>query len=260
MWMQAIRDAVKERLEIEKRDAVLMARRGGITPDSWQADLLRSDAKQMILNCSRQSGKSTISAVLGLHTALYQENALVLLLSPSLRQSSELFKKLRNIYNEIESPSSAQIIEESATRIEFNNGSRVVCLPGSEATVRGFSAVSLLIIDEASIVEDSLFYSVKPMLAISGGKIVLLSTPRGKRGFFHDIWTNGGDDWMRTRITANECSRIDADWLAREKAATPDFWFRQEFLCQFVENVDSVFSHADILAAIDPAVKPLIFA
>jgi hypothetical protein len=117
----------------------------------------------------------------------------------------------------------------------------------------------LLIVDEAATCEDPLFFAIKPMLAVSGGKIILLSTPRGKRGFFHDIWTNGGDNWRRTRITANECSRIDADWLAREKAATPDFWFRQEFLCQFVENVDSVFSYDDIHAALDPNVKPLIF-
>jgi hypothetical protein len=236
-----------------------MARRAGITPDPWQSDLLRSDARQLILNCSRQSGKSTISAVLGLHTAIYQENALVLLLSPSLRQSSELFKKLRNIYNEIESPSSAQIIEESATRIEFNNGSRVVCLPGSEQTVRGFSAVSLLIIDEASIVEDALYQSVRPMLAVSNGRVILLSTPRGRRGFFFDVWSEGGSDWNRTLITATECSRIAPEWLERERESTPAFWFKQEFLCEFCETVDSVFSHADILASLDPNVKPLIF-
>jgi hypothetical protein len=255
----ATKQAIERRIERERFDPCLMAERAGITPDHWQSDLLRSGDKQLILNCSRQSGKSTISAVLGLHTALFEPNSLVLLLSPSLRQSQELFRKIKDIYNALESPAMPKTIEESSLRLELDNGSRVVALPGTEQTVRGYSAVSLLIIDEASIVEDALFFSIKPMLAISGGKIVLLSTPRGKRGFFFDIWTNGGDDWRRTCITANECSRIDADWLAREKAATPDFWFRQEFLCQFVENVDSVFSHDDILAAIDPSVKPLIF-
>jgi hypothetical protein len=250
---------IARRIELERLDPCLMARRGGITPDSWQSDLLRSDAKQMILLCSRQSGKSTVSAILGVHQAVHTPDSLVLLLSPSLRQSTELFKKLRNIYNEIESPLSAQIIEESATRIEFSNNSRVVCLPGSEATVRGFSAVSLLIIDEASIVEDSLFYSVKPMLAVSGGRIILLSTPRGRRGFFHDVWTNGGDAWDRTLIDAHQCPRISPEWLAREKLAMPDFWFRQEFLCEFCETIDSVFSYDDIHAALDSNVKPLIF-
>jgi hypothetical protein len=254
-----MRAAIKERLELEKGDAVLMATRAGITPDAWQADLLRSSARQMILLCSRQSGKSTITSIVGLHTALYQENSLVLLLSPSLRQSQELFKKLKDFYNAIQTPLLPQPVEESSLRIEFSNGSRVVSLPGSEQTVRGFSAVSLLIIDEASVVEDALFQSVKPMLAVSNGRIILLSTPRGKRGFFHDVWTNGGDDWMRTRITASQCPRIDPLWLAQEKAAIPDFWFRQEYLCEFVETVDSVFSFDDIERATSSDVKPLIF-
>jgi phage terminase large subunit-like protein len=103
-----------------------MARRARIVPDSWQSDLLRSDAKQLILNCSRQSGKSTITAVLGLHTALFEPNSLVLLLSPSLRQSQELFRKLKDFYNAVGCDSLPRISEESSLRLEFHNGSRVV--------------------------------------------------------------------------------------------------------------------------------------
>jgi hypothetical protein len=251
-----MRAAIKERLELEKGDAVLMARRAGIVPDDWQADLLLSDAKQMILNCSRQSGKSTISAVLGLHTAIYTPDSLVLLLSPSLRQSTELFRKLRNVFNKIESPTQAQILEESALRLEFDNGSRVVCLPGSEQTIRGFSAVSLLIIDEASRVEDALYQSVRPMLAVSGGRIVLLSTPFGKRGFFYSEWTDGVD-WRKVKITADQCPRIDKEWLERERAMIGDWWYLQEYFCEFVETSDQVFSYDDIQAALDPSIKPL---
>jgi hypothetical protein len=256
LWNQAMRAAIKERLELEKGDAVLMARRAGIVPDDWQADLLLSDAKQMILNCSRQSGKSTISAVLGLHTAIYTPDSLVLLLSPSLRQSTELFRKLRNVFNKIESPTQAQILEESLLRLEFDNGSRVVCLPGSEQTIRGFSAVSLLIIDEASRVEDALYQSVRPMLAVSGGRIVLLSTPFGKRGFFYSEWTDGVD-WQKVKITADQCPRINAEWLMRERAMIGDWWYLQEYQCEFVETDDQVFSYDDIQAALDPSIKPL---
>jgi hypothetical protein len=258
MWMQAIRDAVKERLEIEKRDAVMMARRAGILPDAWQADLLRSDAKQMVLNCSRQSGKSTITAVLGLHTALFEPNSLVLLLSPSLRQSTELFRKIKDIFNVLESPAMPKPIEESSLRLELDNGSRIVALPGTESTIRGFSNVSLLVCDEAATCEDSLFFAIKPMLAVSGGRIILLSTPRGKRGFFFDVWSEGSD-WNRTRITARECPRISEKWLAREKEAMPDFWFRQEFECEFVESVDSVFSFDEVQATLSDTLEPFYF-
>ncbi len=259
LLLQATNNAIKRRIELEKSDACLMANRGGIVPDSWQADLLRSDARQMILLCSRQSGKSTITSIVGLHTALYQENSLVLLLSPSLRQSQELFKKLKDFYNAIQTPLLPQPVEESSLRIEFSNGSRVVSLPGTEQTVRCFSGVALLIIDEASIVEDALYQSVRPMTATSNGRIVLLSTPRGKRGFFYDVWTNGGPDWHRTRITADQCPRISAEWLENERKTIPDFWFRQEFLCQFVETIDSVFNFDDIRSIPSSDVKPLVF-
>jgi hypothetical protein len=255
--IQAANNAVARRIELERSDAVMMARRGGITPDNWQSDLLRSTAKQLILNCSRQSGKSTISAILGVHQAVYTPGSLVLLLSPSLRQSQELFRKIKDIYNALESPSLPQTIEESALRLELSNGSRIVALPGTEQTIRGFSNVALLICDEAATCEDSLFFAIKPMLAVSGGRIILLSTPRGKRGFFFDVWSEGGAGWNRTRITANQCPRIAPEWLAREKEAMPGFWFKQEFECQFVETLDSVFSFDDISAALDPTIKPL---
>ena len=251
-----MRAAIKERLELERSDAVLMAQRAGIQPDAWQSDLLRSDARQMILLCSRQSGKSTVSSILAIHEAVYQPNSLILLLSPSLRQSQELFRKLKDVYNALESPSLPQTIEESALRIEFDNGSRILALPGKEATIRGFSGVSLLVVDEASRVPDELYQAIRPMLAVSGGRIVLLSTPFGKRGFFHSEWTDG-QDWRKVKITADQCPRIDKSWLMRERAMIGDWWYLQEYFCEFVETSDQVFSYDDIQAAISSDIKPL---
>jgi hypothetical protein len=254
--IQAASNAIKKRIEREKGDAVLMATRAGIVPDAWQSDLLQSDAKQMILLCSRQSGKSTATAILALHQAIYTADSLILLLSPSLRQSQELFRKLQSFYNELEAASPAQAVEESALRMELSNGSRIIALPGKEATIRGFSGVSLLIIDEASRVEDALYQSVRPMLAVSGGRIILLSTPFGKRGFFHSEWTDG-IGWLRTKITADGCPRIDKEWLMRERQMIGDWWYRQEYFCEFVETNDQVFSYDDILASLDSSIKPL---
>ncbi|MGH9902809.1 MAG: terminase large subunit domain-containing protein, partial [Pyrinomonadaceae bacterium] len=137
------------------------------------------------------------------------------------------------------------------------NLSRIVALPGKEATIRGFSGVSLLIVDEAARVPDELYQAVRPMLAVSGGEIILLSTPWGKRGFFFQEWSEGGKDWHRARVTADECPRVSPEWLRQERRSIPDHVFRSEYLCEFVETVDQVFSYADIQRAIDPAVKPL---
>ncbi len=254
--IQAAKRAIERRLESERSDACLMSRRAGIITDAWQSDLLRSDAKQMILLCSRQSGKSTVTSILGLHTALYKPDSLILLLSPSLRQSQELFRKLQDVYSAVESPNLPQATQESALGMGLSNGARIVVLPGKEATVRGFSGVSLLIIDEASRVEDALYQSVRPMLAVSGGRIILLSTPFGKRGFFYNEWTDG-EDWRKVKITADECPRIDKEWLERERQMIGDWWFQQEYQCEFVETSDQFFNYEDIEKAVDPDVEPL---
>src|SRR5260221_1009682 len=163
-------------------DRVRFAEAAGITPDDWQARLLRSTAPRILVNCSRQSGKSSTTALLATHTVLYEPDALVLVLSPSERQSKELFRKVLATYRSIDRPVPADA--ENALSLELENGSRVVALPGKEGTIRGYSGVRLLIIDEAAKVSDSLFYAVRPMLAVSGGRLALLSSPFGKRGFF----------------------------------------------------------------------------
>ena len=237
-------------------DPVRLAERAGVTPDGWQADLLRSAERQLILLCSRQAGKSTVSAVLALHEALYRPSALVLLLSPSLRQSQELFRKIKDAYAAL-GAAVCPIAEESALRLELTNGSRLVCLPGKEATIRGFSGVALLVVDEASRVPDELYMAVRPMLAVSGGRVVLLSTPFGKRGFFFKEWVEGGADWHRVKITAHDVPRIPPAWLARERERIGEWWFRQEYLCDFVETDAAAFAYEDVEAALDDRAAPL---
>ena len=54
---------------------------------------------------------------------------------------------------------------QNEVSILLPNGSRIVGLPGREATVRGFSGVSLVVVDEASRVPDAVYGAVTPMLA-----------------------------------------------------------------------------------------------
>ena len=237
---------------------VTLAAHAGFTLDAWQRDVLLSDAHQIILLVTRQGGKSTVSSIRALHRALYTPASLVLLLAPSYRQSKELFRKVKDALAAL--PFSAPLASESALELEFTSGSRIVALPGKEQTIRGFSGVSLLIVDEASRVPDELYQAVRPMLAVSGGDILLLSTPFGKRGFFFEEWEQSGAAWHRTKITATECPRITPEFLEQERRQIPDFIFRQEYLCEFVETIDQVFRYEDIQRALDPKVTPLFGA
>jgi hypothetical protein len=203
---------------------------------------------------AHNSGKSSVSAALAVRTALLQPNSPVLLLSPSQRQSGELFRKVLDLYTALGRP--VPPVRESALQLELANGSRVLSLPGTEGTVRGFSRVALLIIDEAARVSDPLYYAVRPMLAVSRGRLVALSTPFGQRGWFYDEWSGPGN-WERVCIKAEEVPRITREFLEEERRALGDRWYAQEFCCSFETTTDAVFDYRDIQAALVDDVQPL---
>jgi hypothetical protein len=247
-----VRQATLDRL---RKDPARILSEAGIPPDPWQANLLRSHCGRMLLLCSRQAGKSTTAAAVALREALLRPGSLVLLLSPTLRQSSELFAdKVVRLYNALGRPVEANL--ESALRMELANGSRVVSLPGDEKSIRGYSGVRLLVVDEASRVGDALYFTIRPMLAVSRGKLVCLSTPFGKRGFFFDAW-HGEGSWTRVKVTADQCPRITREFLAEEERELGPRWYRQEYHCSFEDAVDSVFTHADVMAACADDLAPL---
>ncbi len=227
----------------------------GFALDPWQRDVLRSVAPRLLLNCCRQSGKSTITAALACHMAVYRPGALVLLLSPSERQSKELHRKVLEVYRA--TGRSVPADAENVLSLMLENGSRVIALPGREATVRGFSGVDLLIVDEASRVPDELFHAITPMLAVSGGRLLGLSTPWGRRGWWHHEWVEGGDAWQRVEIPALRCPRIAPAFLEQERRSLPSFVFRQEYACAFEQTDDALYVYDDIMAALSDDVAPL---
>ena len=223
------------------------------TGDPWQQEFLRSEAKRHLLLCTRQAGKSTTTAARAAWEAVYHPGSLILLISPSLRQSAELFKKVGQFYRHW--PYEVPIKEESASRLELQNESRIIALPGKEETIRGYSGVSLILIDEASRVSEALYHSVTPMLAVSNGRLIALTTAFGRQGFFFDEW-DGPHHWDRTKVTALECPRISPEFLAEERVKS-EWWFNQEYMCEFSDAIDAVFTQADIEAAMDHDIEPL---
>jgi hypothetical protein len=219
-------------------DASLLMEAVGLSPDPWQRDLMRCADHRVLMLCCRQSGKSTVTSLIALATALYTPKALVLLLSPSQRQSSELFRKVLTYYHQLGEPTLRQ---ESVLSATLPNYSRILSLPGSEDTVRGYNA-DLVCVDEASRVDDALFAAVSPMLATSNGRMILLSTPAGQRGHFYEQWRST-NTWKRVHIPASACPRISAEFLEQERQSMPPHVFKQEYDCEFMNQVEGgVFS------------------
>lgn len=231
--------------------------------DPWQARLLESNERNLLSLCARQVGKSLSAGALALMTALREPGSLTLLLSPTARQSEELLgAKILPLYRGIMANHPAylegggELVRELVRTLEFANGSRIIALPENPDGIVGYSSVSLLVIDEASRVSDELYFVVRPMLAMSEGRIICLSTPKGKRGFFFTEFEKG-ENWRRFSVTANECPRYSQEFLAEERQKMGERWFFQEYFNAFNDAVDAVFSQADLDAAESKAVVPL---
>ena len=226
-----------------------MAAAAGFVPDPWQTRALTSTAQTLMLNCGRQVGKSTITAMLIAQTLL-KPDAMVVIVSPSERQSKELLRKVLAFWRRIGRPVPAVAVTK--TSMELTNGARLEAFPASSDTVRGISAVDLLVADEASVVPDTLYHSMAPMLAVSGGRQANLSTPKGKRGWWYDLWVMpeaDDPDIERIEVPSSACPRITAEFLARERRRIGAWWYEQEYECKFQEAQTAAFRTDDISLA-----------
>ncbi len=236
-------------------------------PDPVQSQILKSNSRQMICNNHRQWGKSSIIAIKALHRGLFSPGSLTLIASPTENQSKEMFLKVTTASIHIDK---LELLEDSKSRMTLKNGSRIVTLPGTEKSVRGYTSPDLIIIDEASRALEELYIAIRPMMLMSLGQLILISTPHGKQGFFHDVWSHheevdaNSDDmmtiedgWERYRVRAIENERVDSEWLEAEKGQMSERAFQQEYLCEFVETEEQVFPYDLIQSMFSDEIDPL---
>ena len=230
------------------REGVIGKDGGPAEPDPWQVGVLEQSHPRQLILCNRQAGKSTTVATKACSGLIF-DPGLYLIVAPVLRQSRLLFDKAVEVYKRL--GDAPRIEKENASELVLENGSRLVALPGDDdGTIRGYSAPKAVYIDEASRVKDDVYAALRPMLAVSQGELMCLTTPYGRRGFFYEAW-EFQKGWAKTRITANECPRLTPEFLEDERANMGEWRFRQEYLCEFVDTEEQFFSSDLIDAMVD---------
>jgi len=229
----------------------------GVKPDPWQKKVLESNELEILLNNCRQSGKTETAAVKAGHTARYKEGTLAIVVSATQRQAGILQRRVTrflgmanddwqklsshwvNEYNEYEDK--FKIVQRSVLSLELANSSRVVSVPASPDTVRGYSP-DLIIIDEAAFVGDAVYSAIRPMRAAKPVQLVVMSTPKGKMGFFYEEWISDDPVWLRIKVSADDCPRINKDFLKREKEKLGKDFFEREYYNRFLEMEGAIFN------------------
>ena len=213
----------------------------GWTADEKQADVLRTTKRRVILNCSRQWGKSTLAAAKILHVALTRPGALVLVVSENLEQTAELFGKLDFFLARLGIAAKGEPGKRIARRIGFN-GSRILGLASREAAGRGYTA-DFVLVDEAARIDDDVIDSFKPTILVKRGDWWMASTPKGRRGRFFQAWQHAmGPDLLKVMVPASENPRIPVEFVEECRQEQGENFVRQEFECEFIENGTNLLS------------------
>lgn len=255
----------------------------GFQPFSWQDVVLASDSPRIIINAARQSGKSTITSTYPCWTAKYVYKSLSIVLAPTESQSQDDMEKVQEFI--LCDSTYPQHDPPAATHVKVNETrSRIRVVPATQSA-RGKSKPNVVILDEASQIEDIIYTEVvKPMFTDNPGRLILLSTPHGKRGFFFDIFNNPRpkDPWERYEIRSpwepvetphglDLVPYMDGDEQAYQAERAKygiKAWFsprhrnydeqlenlydmgirkyKQEYCCEFVEEEANVFSYSEI--------------
>ncbi len=235
-------------------DPAVLFRRGlGFPPDEFQLRVLRSSSRRLLWAASRQSGKSVTAAAIAVHTARYgPAGGLVVVVSPALRQSVEMVRTctqiLRNVGEQAGEPTGAT--DATMLKITLSNSARILALPAGEAgeTIRGYTA-RLLVLDECAILSDDTIASVTPMLAATGGRLLAISTPRGRQGFFWRAFESDDPGYERIRVRADQCARISPEFLDQERRSMSAARYAAEYDCEFTSTEFAIWDPATIDAA-----------
>lgn len=226
----------------ERLDPVLMFERfvGG-TADNWQRQVLNSTASTLAIRVCRQAGKSSCLATLAI--VEMRHGGTVLVICPAERQAKEIARKVREYL-----PRTDLIVERSTqTEIECANGSRLICVPSTGATIRGYT-VTLLLVDEAAFCDDESLVAVLPMVT-DDGRTIFASTPAGRQGMFAMMFIEPKPEVERIIVRGTDVPRL-ASRVERLRLALPPTKFRQEVEVEMLGGGESFFD----IAAIEKAV------
>jgi hypothetical protein len=204
-------------------------------PDERQCEILQAAGHlRMILNWARQSGKSTLCAVLILHWAVTHPGKTIVILGGVESDIVELMERIDQFLGELGWP--VRGVRGKSLSRRLPNRTRILGATTKKNT-RGPTA-SMVVMDEASLIQDVVWESMMPTLAMTNGPLLVAGTPNGTSGGFYDVWnsTDGDGTWLRSSYPATENPRIAKSFLDEMRRMKGETFVRQEFLCEFVAN------------------------
>lgn len=228
-------------LELALDPQTRLARWMGHDPDPWQVEAFTTRTTEVAMRVGRQSGKTSVLAARAVEE-LHVPDSLSLCIAPAERQAKIIAREIANQLRRTD----LVITRSTLTELEMSNGARVVALPSTSDTIRGYPSVSLLIIDECAFLQgegggEDLISSVMPMLTTQG-QVYFSSTPAGKNNYFAKLFLDAkpGDEIHRIVVKGTSIPRL-ADKVERMRRTLSATKFRQEIEVEMLADGQSYF-------------------
>ena len=208
------------------------------TLDPWQERLIKCK-KDVTIVSGRQCGKTTgVSIVIG-EEAVDIPNSYIMIGGYVIEQAEHLLWKVKD-YLYAKYPGKIKG-RPTLHFIELENGSKIICkaVGDTGASMRG-PTVTLLVLDEAAIIPDRAWVAIEPVISVSKGRTILLSTGQCKKGFFYKSTLN--PDIEQFHISARDCPRHTKEFLDKKEAELSPVAFAQEYLGEFLDDYNRKFT------------------
>ena len=207
-------------------------------PSPKQAEVLDATSNYLILCCNRQWGKTTTIALKALHRALTIPDQSIVIISRTKLQAGILIERACGFAARLGHKIRRVLGHQCSLKLD--NGSRIFAVAHNTDTSVG-STANVLIVDEAALVQDEVYWTVSPFVGRTKGAIWLLSTPRRQAGFFFNFWHDKDPRWQRILSTVADCPEIDKQFLNMQRRAN-ETKYRQDFLCEFIQPANRLVS------------------
>lgn len=213
-------------------------------PRSFQAELLTSTSSRVIAMASRQLGKST--AVACLTWDAFLRGLTVVVITPTEKQAKEFLLRVKEFRDaDPFAPTGIQFLKTEVTAT--NHKGRILAMPATDSA-RGFTA-DVLVLDEAAQISDDEIAAVLPMRKKLTGRLVVISTPLWRDGYFYERWTQP-NDYHKVLGHFRDVPEL-ADVIERERQDMSAQRFAREYDCQFSGSGEPLVSFATLQKAMD---------
>lgn len=237
------------------------------TPHEKQREIhnscsLNSPNTWTVVCAGRQAGKSKCAKYQAILWALSSEKQNVWYVTPTESQAKLVFREILIeclakglVKSKIQSKGDIQIQFINDSKIEFKSA-------GAEESLRG-NSVNYLILDECAFIKrETIEEIILPTMGVTGRKILVISTPKGKNYFFELFMRAKSEnedftkDYQSFKFSSKDNPKANLKLLAQFKASIPEAVYRQEFEAEFVDSA-GVFINVNELACLERILQPV---